>query len=534
MTESQMNRQPLRFVLDGKIITAGNVAPTTTLLQYLRETLGRIGTKEGCAEGDCGACTIVEGELCGDNIEYRAVNSCIRFLPTFDGKEIVTVESLKAPTGELHPVQQAMVDCHASQCGFCTPGFVMSLLALYLKAKSKAKPEAKKAQDSAHDRNDIVEALSGNLCRCTGYRPIIDAAVRMTELPDPVAWSRNDAQSEKRRALLATIARTDSLVINSFTIEASNATHAPAYVAPRTLDELATRYQQYPQSLLLAGATDIGLWVTKQMRDLPPLIYIGDVDGLDRIEESADVLEIGASVKLGKAYDAICVHYPALQELAMRFASTPIRNSGTFCGNIANGSPIGDSMPFLLALDASLVLQCGDSIRNLPLEQFYLGYQKKALLPGEFIVAVRIPLIQSQPAQDAGKNRSIVASYKISKRFDQDISAVCGGYALDIKDDQIVAVRIAYGGMAAIPQRARNTEAALIGQPWSSTTFKLAQQAIALDYQPLSDMRASAAYRLQVAANLLMRLYLEKSQEKNLALAMRIPAISETLLGLPS
>jgi len=470
----------VRFILDGETIEVRDAAPTTTLLQYLRNTAGRSGTKEGCAEGDCGACTIVVGELAGNNsISYRAVNSCIRFLPTLDGKEVITVESLRNTNGELHPVQQALVDCHGSQCGFCTPGFVMSLFRLYL-------------NQPAASRDEVVDALAGNLCRCTGYRPIIDAGCRMHDYPSPSHWGHDDAQSAGRRARLQAIQRQDSLAIAT----------APGFRAPSTLSELADAYAAAPHSLLLAGSTDIGLWVTKQLRELPPLLYLGEVAELKEINEVAGHIHIGAAVRLSEACAAIVAHYPTLTELANRFASPPIRNAGTLCGNIANGSPIGDSMPVLIALDAGVELRCGHDMRTLPLEQLYLGYQKKALAPGEFVTAVRIPLPQ------AG---AIVASYKIAKRFDQDISAVCGGYALTINDGVITAARIAYGGMAAIPQRAPRTEAALLGQPWSAATIDAAMTQIAADYAPLSDMRASAGYRLQVAANLLRRLYTEHS-----------------------
>jgi xanthine dehydrogenase small subunit len=497
MTDSA---QTIRFLMDGKVVEATNVAPTTTLLQYLRDTLGRTGTKEGCAEGDCGACIVVEGALCSEGIKYRAVNSCIRFLPTFDGKEVVTIESLKAPSGKLHPVQQAMVDCHGSQCGFCTPGFVMSLLGLYL-------------EDAAPSRDKVVDSLSGNLCRCTGYRPIIDAASTATTLPDPEVWNRDSAQSDARRAQLAAVARETSLTIDA----------SPGYVAPRTVGELASLYQKRPDALLLAGGTDVGLWVTKQLRDLSYMIYLGDVDELGAIAHSADTLLIGAAVRLNEAYEAICIHYPTLTELYKRFASVPIRNSGTFCGNVANGSPIGDSMPILLALGAKVVLRCGISTRTLPLDEFYLGYQKKALLPGEFIVAVSIPLLE-----DAPNVKTVVASYKIAKRFDQDISAVCGGYVLRIEDGHIVSARIAYGGMAATPLRASQTEYALAGQPWSEDTFDSAIPAMAEDYKPLSDMRATAGYRLSVAGNLLKRLYFEHADG---GFATRIAANADSLLA---
>jgi xanthine dehydrogenase small subunit len=469
----------VRFILDGETVVARDVAPTTTLLQYLRDTCGRTGTKEGCAEGDCGACTVVVGEAEDDHIDYRAVNSCIRFLPTLDGKEVVTAESLQKHGGPLHPVQQALVDCHASQCGFCTPGFVMSLFALYLKQTQTT-------------RGEVVDALAGNLCRCTGYRPIIDAGCRMHDYPHRGLWSRPDSQGTARCERLQSIRRQTGLSLKG----------PPGFRAPLTVDELARAYETAPDSLLLAGGTDIGLWVTKQLRNLPPLIYIGEVEDLKRMRVTAGVLEIGAAVRLTEAYAAIVKHYPMLDEIANRFASPPVRNAGTFCGNIANGSPIGDSMPFLLALCASVELRRGDQSRILPLEEFYLGYQKKALAPGEFVKAVRVPLPQ------AGIT---IASYKISKRFDQDISAVCGAYALTLRDGAVAGARIAYGGMAAIPQRAPHTEASLIGKPWSQATIETAMQRIAEDYSPLTDMRASSDYRLQVAGNLLMRFYHEHS-----------------------
>ncbi|HEX7951698.1 MAG TPA: xanthine dehydrogenase small subunit [Burkholderiales bacterium] len=485
-------RAQIRFILDGKVTRLDNVAPTLTLLEYLREQLGRTGTKEGCAEGDCGACTVVVGELAGGKPRYRAINSCIRFLPTLDGKEIVTVENLRAADGKLHPVQQAMVDCHASQCGFCTPGFVMSLFGLYL-------------NQPAPQRDDVVQALSGNLCRCTGYRPIIDAGCAMNAYPEPALWSRAYAGDAKRRQALAAIAPTDSVELSA----------GAGYRAPVSIDELARLYEAHPQALLLAGGTDIGLWVTKQLRDLPLLIYTGNITELGKLGQAGDALEVGAAVSLADAYAAIVAHYPMLAELADRFGSPPVRNSGTFGGNVANGSPIGDSMPFLLALGATVKLRRGASQREMPLEDFYLGYQKKALQPGEFLEAVRIPL----PV----KARRF-ASYKISKRFDQDISALCGAYALDVENGRIARARIAYGGMAAVPRRAAHAEAALTGKPWSRATVEAALPALALDYAPLSDMRASAEYRMTVAQNLLLRFFAEHGDKRD---ATRVAQLEE-------
>ena len=466
--------QQVRFVLDGRVVTAENVAPTTTLLEFLREYLGRTGTKEGCAEGDCGACTVVLGELSGNGIIYRAVNSCIRFLPTVDGKEVVTVESLKGADGKLHPVQQAMVDCHGSQCGFCTPGFIMSLFALYL-------------ERSAIDRAAVTRALAGNLCRCTGYRPIIDAGLRMHSYSEPSTWSRGEAQSAERREVLLGLQRAATLTL-------------PGFHVPKSGDELARLYRDNPSALLLAGGTDVGLWVTKQLRTLPPIIYLGDAADLNYVREVGDALEIGAAATLTDAYAAIVNRYPMLDELAARFGSPPVRNAGTFCGNVANGSPIGDSMPFLLVLGATVRLRCGERRRELPLESFYLGYQKTALETGEFVEAVRIPLPQS------GR---LFATYKISKRIDQDISAVCGAYALQVTAGRIVSARIAYGGMAAVPQRAARAEAALSGHLWTRDAVAAASDVLALDFAPITDMRASSSYRLQVARSLLLRFFLE-------------------------
>jgi xanthine dehydrogenase small subunit len=481
----------VRFVLDGCTIAVRDPAPTTTLLAYLREGRGRTGTKEGCAEGDCGACTVVVGEFDGSRIAYRAVNSCIRFLPTLDGKEIVTVQGLKRAHGNLHPVQQAMVDCDASQCGFCTPGFVMSLFTLYLD-----NPQPK--------RSEVLDALSGNLCRCTGYRPIVEAGLRMGGYPEPQSWGRADAQSAARRRQIAAVQRVGSLRISA----------APGYFAPRTLDELAAAYEVRPDSLILAGGTDIGLWVTKQMRELPPMIYLGDVAELKFIHTKDGALQIGAGVSLAEAWTAIVARWPALAEMANRFGSPPIRNSGTLCGNIANGSPIGDSMPALIALGATVELRRGTRRRALPLEQLYLGYQKKALDAGEFVASLGVPL--PRPGQR-------FASYKISKRFDQDISAVCSAYAIEMAEGRIVAARIAHGGLAEVPKRAKRAEAALAGKPWSLETIQAAGDALASDYNPIGDMRASARYRIQVAQNLLQRFFYEHSGTRS---PTRVGAVS--------
>jgi xanthine dehydrogenase small subunit len=486
---------PVRFALDGEIVAIDDVDPTRTVLQYLREDLGRTGTKEGCAEGDCGACTVVVGELAGSGVRFRAINACIRFLPTLDGRELITVESLRGADGGLHPVQRAMVDCHGSQCGFCTPGFVMSLFALY---KSAQRPS----------RREIEDALAGNLCRCTGYRPIVDAATRMYGYANggdrhDEHWmncsfsSLSDTQpSASEREMierLRSIRRRDTLALR----------HGHrSYFAPATIADLAALREAHPEARLLAGGTDVGLWVTKQLRDLPALVYVGDVAGLADIAVADAHLDVGAAATLTDAFAEILRHYPELAEVARRFASPPIRNAGTLGGNIANGSPIGDSMPVLIALGATLVLRRGKKTRELPLDEFYLAYQKTALGAGEFVERIRIPL----PVPNAH-----VRTYKVSKRFDQDISAVCGAYRIEVAGGTVRAARVAYGGVAAIPKRAPHCERALAGKPWTEETVRGAMAALDKDYTPLTDMRASAPYRRAITRNLLYRMYLETS-----------------------
>ena len=477
---------PIRFFYRGAVHEVSGAAPTQTVLQHLREDLHCTGTKEGCAEGDCGACTVVIGELQGDTLSMKAVNSCIQFLPTLDGRALFTVEDLKQPDDTLHPVQQAMVECHGSQCGFCTPGFVMSLWGLYLKREDGG-------EQGAPCRKEIDDTLSGNHCRSTGYRPIIEAAQRMTELP-PASFDR-EAVADALRGL-----RNDAPLHYEF--------DGRRFDAPRTLAQLAELRAAWPEATLLAGSTDVGLWVTKQLRELKHIIYLGQVEDMQQMTESDGFLEIGAGVTLETAYAAICGHYPQLNEMRQRFASLPIRNAGTLGGNVANGSPIGDSMPWLIALGAEVVLHSASGRRVLALDQFYLGYQKKDLQPGEVVAAVRVP--SPRPGVQ-------FRTYKLSKRFDQDISAVCAAFALTLDGERVTEIRIAYGGMAATPARALATEAALRGQPWDEATLDNAMAAMDQDYAPLSDMRASASYRMRTAKNLLRRFWLETRTQAPLA-----------------
>ncbi|HEY4318541.1 MAG TPA: xanthine dehydrogenase small subunit [Herbaspirillum sp.] len=502
--------EPIHFYYRGKIHEVGDRPLTRTVLQHLREDLHCTGTKEGCAEGDCGACTVVVAELRDDagrqQLDLRSVNACIQLLPTLDGKALFTVEDLKQADGALHPAQQALVDCHGSQCGFCTPGFAMSLWGLYLNLDLDSRPTARMPSD-----RQIGDALSGNLCRCTGYRPIVDAARRMASLP-AAAFDRA-ALADRLREL-----RRDNAATFSMTFDGQT------FYAPRTLEQLLALRAAHPEARILSGSTDVGLWVTKQMRDLGDILYLGQVDALKTIAIDDDVMEIGAAVSLEQAYAAICREYPELDELWQRFASLPVRNAGTLVGNLANGSPIGDSMPWLIAAGAQLVLAGVGGVRALPLEDFYLAYQKQDLRRDEIVRSVRIPL----PRASNGQAAPLLRTYKLSKRFDQDISAVCAAFALTLEHGKIAAARIAFGGMAATPQRAAATETALIGRHWDEATARAAMAALAQDYAPLSDMRASSAYRLRAAQNLLYRYWLQTRPVDPM------PAEAVRVFGLPA
>ena len=467
----------IKFILDGELIQLDDVDPSRTVLQYLREDLRRTGTKEGCAEGDCGACTVVVAQKNQDDdgVSLKAINSCIQFLPTLHGKQLITVESLQ-PKGESpHPVQQAMVDCHGSQCGFCTPGFIMSLFVLY---KTNEQPS----------RTEIDDALAGNLCRCTGYRPIIDAAHAMYKLP-PAA---SDAVQSER---LAEIDSSDTLHIEK---------GDRRFFAPVSSAELTALLADFPDATLLAGGTDVGLWVTKQHRVLDVVIYTGRIAELQLVEETDTHIEIGAAVTLSDSMPTIIANFPEFEELFRRFASPPIRNAGTLGGNIANGSPIGDSMPALMVAGTTLLLRSQQGEREVTLEDFYIDYQVKDLKPGEFLAKIRIP----RPSPSA-----IMRSHKLSKRFDQDISAVCSAYRLELDAGKVAEFAMACGGLAATIKRAGKCEAALLGAEWNEASITRAMEALAEDFSPISDMRASSDYRLKATQNMLRRFYLESTGE---------------------
>ena len=472
-----MSANPIRFILNGEVVETDVVDPTRTVLQFLREDLRLTGTKEGCAEGDCGACTVVlvEVDRRGTDIELKTINSCIQFLPTIDGKELITVEGLRGKDGGLHPVQQAMVDEHGSQCGFCTPGFVMSLYALY---RSTPNPS----------RQEIDDALAGNLCRCTGYRPIIAAAQSMHAQAD-------DWDAREHLDALAGVRRDDDLELEA---------EGRRFFAPVDVASFARFYAQHPEATILAGGTDIGLWVTKQHRELDTLVFAGRVAELLELQTSDSHLEIGGAVSLAQAIPALLEQYPSLTEMFRRFASPPIRNAGTLGGNIANGSPIGDSMPALMVLGASLVLQKGDRQRELSLDDFYHDYQVNDLGPGEFVARIRVPL---------ARDGVLVGSHKWSKRFDQDISAVCTAYSLELDGDTVTRFRMACGGVAATVRRAERCEQVVNGAAWNEGTIDKACAALAEDFTPISDMRASADIRRVAVQNLLRRFWMESRGE---------------------
>ncbi|CAN5447622.1 xanthine dehydrogenase small subunit [soil metagenome] len=469
----------VRFLLNGEVVEAGGVDPTRTLLEHLRGDLRRTGTKEGCAEGDCGSCTVLVGELDGQGgTAWRAVNSCIQFVPMLDGKAVITVEGIFERDGAKaapHPVQAAMVKHHGSQCGFCTPGFVMSLYARSIAAQGTGAP--------------VAEVLAGNLCRCTGYGAIIAAA---EAIPTEAAPDVADQLAALRRETMLGLEHRDAI-----------AGQTRRWFAPRSLDELAQTYAAYPDAVIVAGATDIGLWVTKLRKPLATLIDIGQVTALKTVTREGANLRIGAGVRYVEALETLGALYPDLGAMMRRLGSTQVRNSGTIGGNIANGSPIGDMPPALIAAGATLVLRRWNAQRVLPLEDFFIRYGQQDRQPGEFVEAVLVP----PPTPGA-----LFKVFKLSKRFDQDISAVCGAFNIQVENAVVTSARIAFGGMAGTPKRAEACETALIGQAWNSATIDAAVAALAEDFTPLTDVRASAAYRALAAGNMLRKVFIESAR----------------------
>jgi xanthine dehydrogenase small subunit len=472
-------RDYLSFVLNGQRLQVRGLDPATTVLEYLRRDRRLTGTKEGCAEGDCGACTVTVGELDGaGGVRYRALNACILLMPMLEGRSVTTVEHLRGEDGALHPVQQAMVGSHGSQCGFCTPGFVMSLYTAWLKQPT---PGAA----------GIDDLLAGNLCRCTGYGPIVKAAQAIYDAPRPPAEANARAAEAAR---LEAIAHGETLELNG---------GGSRLYAPATLDELARLCAAQPDATILSGATDVGLWITKQHRRIATFISTGRVRELQSVTQNDSTLRIGAGVRWADLEEAVARHYPDFAELLRRFGSVQVRNAATVGGNIANGAPVGDGPPALIALGASLVLRQGAARRTLPLEAFFLAYGRQDRRPGELIEAVEVPII-GPPGR--------LRCYKVSKRFDQDISAVCGCFNIDAADGHVRQARIAFGGMAAMPKRAAQVEAALTGRPWTPATVMAALPAFESDFTPIDDLRGSAAYRMQVAKNLLVKYFHETRQ----------------------
>lgn len=464
-----MTRDTIRFWLDGTLHSVRNPDPTLTVLRYLRETMRRTATKEGCGEGDCGACTVVLADP-ADQPVFRAVNGCILFLPMIDGKTLYTVESLSRPDQPLHPVQQAMIDSNASQCGFCTPGIVMSLYAQYRNAAFLGDGEAR-------------NALAGNLCRCTGYGPIIDAARRMPHYAAEEEMPPQVCPDEPMLALSYDDPRTGT---------------TRRYFAPSSLEDLSQLVLAHPGATLVAGGTDVGVRVTKRLAVLEALIAVGEVAALRQITDTPDAVEIGAAVRYGEAYAALAAIHPDIGEILRRLGSAQVRNVGTIGGNIANASPIGDTMPILIALGARLVLHRGGTRRVIALEDYFLGYGKQDRVPGEFVEKIIVPKLRGASFR----------AHKITKRFEQDISSVCSAITFVKESGRLRDVRLAFGGMAATPRRAIQAEAALEGKLLCEAVVHSAMAALEADFTPISDMRASARYRLLVAKNFLWRLWL--------------------------
>jgi xanthine dehydrogenase small subunit len=471
-------RPTIRFIRRGRLVELVDVPPTMMLLDYLRENEGSTGTKEGCGEGDCGACTIALGRLRNGKLTYEAVNSCIQLLGQVDGTEVVTVEDLVQSGGTLHPVQLAMVENHASQCGFCTPGFIMSLFTLY------------QSTDGPVSRQEINDTIAGNLCRCTGYRPIVDAALAAT------------AEPRKDRFRTGASDMTGVLQFLSDGEDVFVGDDETFFAAPASLDSLAALYLKHPDAVIVAGATDVGLWITKQLRDIPKVIHVGKVANFDGVEDTGHEVIIGAGATYAQAGPYLSRIDPDVAELLRRLGSKQVRASGTVGGNVANGSPIGDTPPVLIALDAKLELRKGRQVRSMPVEEFYIEYGKQKREPGELVTAITVPHLDPN---------HIFRCYKITKRFDQDISSVMGAFRFAVNVDGLITdCRLAYGGMAGVPKRASTAEAALTGQPLrDSKAWARAFAALRDDFKPLDDHRASSRYRMETAHSLLGKALIE-------------------------
>jgi xanthine dehydrogenase small subunit len=496
-----METRTIRFIRRGEVVALPNVPPDRTLLELLREDLGCTGTKEGCGEGDCGACTVVLGEASEDGarIEWRAINSCIRLAHSIDGLALWTVEDIANADGSLHPAQEAMVACHGSQCGFCTPGFVMSLFGMYRNHVARGEQVT---------RELAQEELSGNLCRCTGYRPILDAAQTMRHWPaDAIDEGKLLEQLASLQShWIAGQARNDTRPVMP---ALSRHPVASGYMLPGTLPELLSLRAQNPHAQIVAGCTDAGLWVTKMQMRFAQVLDVTRVRELRRIERYENHIAIGAAVTLQDAYAALAEERPQLKTFANRFAGLPVRNSGTLGGNVANGSPIGDSMPLLIALGAHVVLMSERGHRDMPVEDFYTGYRKNVLAPDEVLAWIKVP----RPAPG-----EFLRAYKISKRFDDDISAVCLVVRMHIDHGHVRQVSIGVGGVAATPARARKAESHLIGRQWSQATAMEAGDELRAEFATISDMRASAVYRREVLGNLMQRFWMESQGMRHINL----------------
>ena len=479
-----MDSQTLKFLLHNQIREIRAIDPTMTVLEYLRNVERLTGTKEGCAEGDCGACTVVLGELNGDALEYKAINSCIQFVPALHGKQLIAVEHLRQPDGKLHPVQQAMVDQHGSQCGFCTPGFVMSLFAMY-------------RNGSDNSRAELDIGLSGNLCRCTGYAPIVRAANEVLSKKETDSFHQCEAETIAR---LKKLGSTKSLSIQH------NGYHC---IVQTKISELKKFLVSHPDSIIVAGATDVGLWVTKEHQELRKVVYVGGIRSLKNISFKNNHLNIGAAVTISEALPQLSKHFPDIYEMLIRFGSVQIRNSATVCGNIANGSPIGDLPPALIALGAKVVLESHKGKRTLDLENFFIDYGKQDRHADEFVKEIKIPVHSSDCE---------FRVYKISKRYHQDISAVCGAFFIEITESRISRARICYGGMAATPKRALNSEKALHNAIVEPAACGMAMEALQKDFSPITDFRGTSDYRMLTAMNLLRKFFLDISADQRISL----------------